>query len=139
MERTENRIRTQSVKKAKTGKLYVARVGVRSFLKGETWRGIVRHKSLYLFVLPAFLVLILFNYVPIYGLQIAFKEFIPSKGILGSQWVGLKHFIRFVTGYQFGNLMKNTFVLALQVILFTDFTNSTEVSKRLGHFSVINI
>lgn len=82
-------------------------------------KNIRKNYELYLFVLPAFLVLILFNYVPIYGLQIAFKEFIPSKGILGSQWVGLKHFIRFVTGYQFGNLMKNTFVLALQVILFT--------------------
>ncbi|MCM1543634.1 MAG: ABC transporter permease subunit [Blautia sp.] len=78
-----------------------------------------KNYELYLFVLPAFVVLVIFNYIPIYGLQIAFKDFVPSKGIAGSEWTGLKHFMRFVSGYQFENLMANTFVLALQVIFFT--------------------
>ena len=105
--------------------LEVEKLKKRNLKKKRKWsfamlkKNICKNYELYLFVLPALIVLILFNYVPMYGLQIAFKEFVPSKGILGSQWVGLKHFQRFTTGYQFGNLMKNTFILALQVILYT--------------------
>ena len=105
--------------------LEVEKLKKRNLKKKRKWsfamlkKNICKNYELYLFVLPALIVLILFNYVPMYGLQIAFKEFVPSKGILGSQWAGLKHFQRFTTGYQFGNLMKNTFILALQVILYT--------------------
>lgn len=85
-------------------------------LKKRIWTDIRKNYELYLFVLPALIVLIIFNYIPVYGLQIAFKDFVPSKGINGSEWVGIKHFLRFVSGYQFKNLMRNTFILALQVI-----------------------
>ncbi len=88
-------------------------------LKIRIWTDIRKNYELYLFVLPALIVLIIFNYIPVYGLQIAFKDFVPSKGINGSEWVGIKHFLRFVSGYQFKNLMRNTFILALQVIFFT--------------------
>lgn len=88
-------------------------------LKKRIWTDIRKNYELYLFVLPALIVLIIFNYIPVYGLQIAFKDFVPSKGINGSEWVGIKHFLRFVSGYQFKNLMRNTFILALQVIFFT--------------------
>ena len=94
MERSENRIRTQSVKKAKTGKLYVARVGVRSFLKGETWRGIVRHKSLYLFVLPAVVLTCIFSYAPMFGLVIAFQDYNIADGVWGSEFIGFKMFYK---------------------------------------------
>jgi putative aldouronate transport system permease protein len=75
--------------------------------------------ELYLFVLPAVITLIVFNYVPIYGLLIAFKDFVPSHGIMGSDWVGLKHFIRFTESYQFWDLIRNTVLLSVYVILFT--------------------
>ena len=47
-----------------------------------------RNKALYVFVLPAVLYLALFNYAPLFGLQIAFRDYRPAAGIWGSQWVG---------------------------------------------------
>ena len=86
---------------------------------GRLKKNIKKNYDLYLFVLPAVIVLFIFNYIPIYGLQIAFKDFVPSQGIVGSGWVGLEHFSRFIKGYQFENLLRNTFLLAVEVIVFT--------------------
>lgn len=55
--------------------------------------------------------LILFKYVPMYGAQIAFKNFMPAKGILGSDWVGLAHFVKFFHAYPFKRVMTNTIAL----------------------------
>ncbi|TVQ20752.1 MAG: sugar ABC transporter permease [Spirochaetaceae bacterium] len=71
-------------------------------------RRIVANYDLYLFVLPAALYFLIFHYGPIYGLQIAFKEFSPVRGITGSLWVGFEHFQRFFTSYHFWNLIRNT-------------------------------
>lgn len=71
---------------------------------------------LYVFLLPAIIYLILFNYVPIYGVQIAFKDFSSKAGIWGSPWVGLKHFIKFVKTPNFSVLLKNTFVLGVYTL-----------------------
>jgi putative aldouronate transport system permease protein len=57
--------------------------------------------------------LILFKYVPMYGAQIAFKNYAATKGIIGSEWVGFKHFIRFFQSYDFYRVLKNTIVLSL--------------------------
>ena len=57
--------------------------------------------------IPIIFVLI-FSYVPMYGVIIAFKNFVASKGIWGSEWVGFKHFEQFLTSYQFKRLIKNT-------------------------------
>lgn len=64
--------------------------------------------QLWLLALPAIVYFIIFHYIPMYGVQIAFKDFIAFKGILGSPWVGFKHFERFFTSYQFGRLITNT-------------------------------
>lgn len=69
--------------------------------------------QLYLFVLPAVLIVLIFNYWPMYGLQIAFKDYRPALGIAGSPWVGLKHFGRFLNGVLFFRLLKNTLSLSL--------------------------
>lgn len=69
--------------------------------------------SLYLMAAVPFIFLLLFKYWPMYGIQIAFKDYSVSKGIIGSPWVGLKHFIRFVTSPKFGLIMKNTLFLGL--------------------------
>ncbi len=63
------------------------------------------------------LILLIFNYGPMYGLQIAFKDFIPTRGYAGSEWVGLKHFKAFVTSYQFGRLIKNTLLISLYSLI----------------------
>jgi putative aldouronate transport system permease protein len=64
--------------------------------------------QLYLFALPAFIIILIFSYGPMYGVIIAFKDYMPAFGILGSPWVGFKHFQRFFESYYFWDLMKNT-------------------------------
>ena len=75
-----------------------------------------RYWQLYLLLLPLLVYLFIFNYIPIYGVQIAFKEFRTNLGIWGSKWVGLKYFIRFVEYRGFGQLVKNTLTLSLYSI-----------------------
>ncbi|WP_169083929.1 ABC transporter permease [Paenibacillus sp. PL91] len=67
--------------------------------------------QLYVLIALPLLYIIVFKYIPMYGAQIAFKDFVVSKGIWGSEWVGLKHFDRFVHSYEFGKVMKNTLLL----------------------------
>lgn len=66
---------------------------------------------LYVLMLPAVVYLILFNYIPMYGITIAFKDFSIREGILGSGWVGFKHFARFFRTAQFGDLIRNTLTI----------------------------
>jgi putative aldouronate transport system permease protein len=65
-------------------------------------------RQLYLFILPAFLIIFIFSYIPMYGVLIAFKDYVPTLGVWGSPWVGMKHFQRFFDSYYFWDLLKNT-------------------------------
>ncbi|MFK7696570.1 ABC transporter permease [Paenibacillus sp. HJGM_3] len=76
-------------------------------------RAIRRHWQLYLLIAPVLLYFIVFHYMPMYGVQIAFKNFIATKGIWGSPWVGLKHFNRFFDSIFFWRLIKNTIGISL--------------------------
>jgi putative aldouronate transport system permease protein len=67
-----------------------------------------RYYQLYLLVLPSIVFIFIFAYIPMYGAQIAFKNFTVNKGIWGSDWVGLKHFVRFITSSNFWPLLRNT-------------------------------
>ncbi len=69
--------------------------------------------ELYLLLLPAVAYVILFNYGPMYGVQIAFKNYQTSKGIWGSAWVGFKHFQRFLNYPDFWNMIRNTLGITL--------------------------
>ena len=62
-------------------------------------------------VLPVVLYYVIFHYVPMYGATIAFKAFTPSKGILGSPWIGFDYFIDFFTSQSFFRVLKNTLVI----------------------------
>lgn len=73
--------------------------------------------QLYLLVAPAIIWVVIFAYWPMYGIQIAFRNYTPVGGITGSEWVGLDHFTRFVTSHNFGLLLKNTLVLALYELI----------------------
>lgn len=64
--------------------------------------------KLYMFIVPALLLVIIFNYAPMYGVQIAFRNFSPKKGFSGSNWVGLKHFERFFSSPNAWNIIANT-------------------------------
>lgn len=71
----------------------------------------------YLMLLPAVLYVLLFNYAPMYGLQIAFKNYKVSLGISGSPWIGFRNFTDFFQSYYFGTLLKNTFTLSIYSLL----------------------
>ncbi|WP_252891124.1 sugar ABC transporter permease [Thermoclostridium stercorarium] len=80
-------------------------------------RGIIRHWQLYLLAIPPVAYLIIFKYVPLFGSIIAFKDYNFAKGILGSNWVGTKHFVKFFRSPQFKTLMVNTIGLSLYQIV----------------------
>lgn len=90
----------------------------------------------YLLLLPGLIYLIIFMYGPMYGLQIAFKNYRPSKGIWGSEWVGLKYFIRFFNYPDFWKMIKNTLSITLLslatfpcAIIFALFLNEIRQQK----------
>lgn len=70
-----------------------------------------RDKYLYLMMLLPFVYYIIFHYVPMYGVTLAFKEFNIMKGILGSKWVGLKYVKQFLTDQYFWKVFKNTLII----------------------------
>ncbi len=73
--------------------------------------------DLYLFVLPGMIITFIFNYIPIYGAQIAFRDFSYTKGFWGSPWVGFDNFIRFFSGAYFWEIIFNTFILAVYSLI----------------------
>lgn len=75
--------------------------------------------QLYVLVLPAIIYFFIFNYLPLYGIQIAFKDYKAVKGIMGSSWVGFKHFKNFFKAYYFNRLIVNTLLLNILNLLFS--------------------
>lgn len=67
--------------------------------------------------LPGLILLIIFNIVPMYGILMAFQDFVPSRGLFGSEWVGLQNFIDLINYPNIGNVVKNTFVIAILKIV----------------------
>lgn len=78
---------------------------------------ILRDRQLYLFLLIPLIYVIIFEYIPMGGIVIAFEDYRVRDGIFGSEWVGLKHFIKFINSYEFGRLIRNTVVLSLYTII----------------------
>ena len=88
--------------------------------KGKTdklIKDILRDKQLYLFLVLPVVYIIIFAYLPMGGLIIAFKDYSMRKGIWGSEWVGLKHFIRFFDSYYCVRIIRNTIVLAVYQLI----------------------
>lgn len=82
-------------------------------------KDLARNKYIYLMLLPVVVFYIVFMYAPMYGLQIAFKDFIPTKGIWHSDWVGFKHFISFYNSYYFWRIVRNTLLLSVFDLIFS--------------------
>jgi len=72
-----------------------------------------KNRMFYCMLIPVVVYVIIFNYMPMYGVVIAFKNFKPRAGILGSDWVGLKYFMDFFESAYFGRLLKNTLALSV--------------------------
>ena len=73
---------------------------------------------IYMLLMPSVVLLIIFHYFPIYGILIAFKDFSPFKGILGSDWVGFKYFVNFLTDENFWRVMRNTILINVYQLIF---------------------
>lgn len=76
-----------------------------------------RYWQLYIMVLPAIIYFLVFHYGPMYGVQIAFKKYIPALGITASPWVGFDHFKKFFSSYYFGSLIKNTLGISIYELI----------------------
>lgn len=87
--------------------------------KEPFWHFVVNHRWLYILMLPGLIYMVVFNYLPMFGIVIAFQDFRPfsAETALGayfsSKWVGLENFKKFFTGYDFVMLMKNTLSISL--------------------------
>lgn len=86
--------------------------------KGNTFfKHLKRDWRLHVFMALPLLYMFLFDYYPMLGLQIAFKDFTPALGIWGSKWVGFKHFLTFFESYQFIRVLSNTIIISVYSIL----------------------
>ena len=83
------------------------------------WRRIKKYKGLLVLMIPSMALLLLFSYGPMYGLQIAFKNYDVGTGILESPWVGLKHFKVFFVNPEVWNIVTNTLEISLLKLAFT--------------------
>jgi putative aldouronate transport system permease protein len=77
-----------------------------------------KERWLYILMLPGIIYFLVYKYLPMAGIVIAFQDYMPRRGVLGSDWVGAEHFIRFFTERQFWQLFRNTLILALYSIIF---------------------
>lgn len=76
------------------------------------------HKTLYLMMVPIIAYYIIFHYAPMYGAQIAFRDYRPKSGFLGSEWVGLENFQNFFGSVFAGRVIRNTVLLSLYNLLW---------------------
>jgi putative aldouronate transport system permease protein len=79
---------------------------------------VIKHWEFYALLALPLAWYVIFQYIPMYGVQIAFRDFNPVKGITGSDWVGLRQFQDFFNAYYFSRLLINTLLLSLYSIVF---------------------
>jgi putative aldouronate transport system permease protein len=89
-------------------------------LNSNNSRGFKRSRDIpiYALLFPGILLLFIFHYLPLFGVVIAFKNYIPFKGILGSEWVGFKNFKYFLADTNFWRVLKNTLEINIMQIIF---------------------
>ena len=78
-----------------------------------------RNKTLYAMFIPIVLYYILFKYVPMFGISIAFQDFMPYQGVFNSEWVGFDNFLRFFRSPYFTTVLLNTLKISLSTLIFT--------------------
>lgn len=82
------------------------------------WYEYKKCKYLFMLLFPVLLYFAIFHYGPMYGVIIAFKEFYPIKGVLGSEWVGFENFEKLFTGLYFLPVLKNTLLISFYKLIF---------------------
>lgn len=86
--------------------------------KQSLWTRIWKYRYIYLLLLPGLVYFIIFKYIPIYGIQLAFKDFSFAFGISGSPWVGFDNFDYLFSEAQFWNAFKNTLIISFMKLIF---------------------
>ncbi|MBN1451238.1 MAG: sugar ABC transporter permease [Anaerolineales bacterium] len=81
------------------------------------FRSIWRQRWLYFLMLPTLIYFLIFKYGPLWNAQIAFKDFKPLLGVMGSPWVGFKHFETFINSFYFTELLTNTIIFSLAKLI----------------------
>ena len=84
----------------------------------KTWLYVREHPWLYLMLLPSFVYVIVFNYIPMYGVSMAFLDFNMIKGFNGSAWIGLQNFYDLFSSQQFGRVFRNSIEFSLLRLLW---------------------
>ena len=87
---------------------------------GRSWKkSLSNYWQLYLLLIPVVANFVIFHYIPMSGIQIAFKDFTLRDGIWGSEWVGFEHFERFFGAYNFWEILGNTLILSVISLAFS--------------------
>ena len=81
----------------------------RGGLLGRIWK----KRALYCMLAIPLALLVIFKYLPIYGVQIAFRDYLPGRSIAESPWVGWKYFVKFFSGVKFWPVLRNTLAIGL--------------------------
>lgn len=108
---------TLGVKTSMKLRTFEIRTAGRLTLFQDLKKEITRNYQLYLVILCPVVYIFIFHYVPLYGAQIAFRNFNALGGIWGSPWVGWKHFIDFFNSYQFNRVMGNTLMISIYSLI----------------------
>lgn len=87
--------------------------------KEQRLREIKRHRSVYALLVIPLVYYIIFKYIPIWNGQIAFKDFMPVEGVMGSKWIGLAHFSTFIKSFYFVELLRNTLFYSFGKLLIS--------------------
>ncbi len=88
--------------------------------EGRAWkRSLSNYWQLYLLLIPVVANFVLFHYIPMTGIQIAFKDFTLIQGVWDSAWIGFEHFIRFFQAYNFWTILSNTLTLSILSLAFS--------------------
>lgn len=85
-------------------------VGMRLVDIKKDWK---KNKAIYFLALPTVIYFIIWNYIPMAGIVLAFEDYSPRGGVTGSEWIGIANFINFFSTYYFGRLMRNTIILSV--------------------------
>jgi putative aldouronate transport system permease protein len=95
-----------------------AKAAPRVSIRGRLAKDVKRNRYIYLMLAPVILYYLIFHYAPMYGAIIAFKDFTPAQGILGSRWIGLENFQEFFGSVYITRLLRNTLAINILDVVF---------------------
>jgi putative aldouronate transport system permease protein len=96
----------------------VRAISTKHVLRREKIKKYKQYRVLLIMLIPAVIYYIIFHYLPMYGVLLAFKDFKITQGILGSPWVGLHHFEKIMNDTYFYTVLKNTLIISLSKLVF---------------------